>query len=747
MPLSTGNKIKSQDYDQVYNSIFDLMGTTSTGYGAIMLSEPVVPGERVEALQIDQLRLDIERAIVHQNGTGTFIGIDVTPDVPVNNTATTYLVNFLEADPGEDITGNMLARLYTQLQFLSMYPTRAHPSQLETLSFNNSVPSPVSWTCTNYSSTATMILNPNNSGYMTTVNWSWFTPQQVQYFFNLGGSIEPDIEIVSGRINDITAWQPLIDAVNTIRFDLDKFNEAKNNGNQYKYIISGSGAYLLEGARAVTHVPVVITTEVDTQIYAANAIILTFTLNGSQISGSLTFVAGVGKKGKKKKKIGKIFSKKKIFDIYDKTILGRYIRVSLKLITDYKTTVPVSHNGGISAQLPQTMLIGNYLSATPRPIPQFSTYVGGVTDSQTVTLLNNSALTCTVSDVVLSGYSYGTVSETQFVIPPYGSHTFTVQYNGTVAGVHRGYIDVLCNINRLTLFTEVIIGGTTPSSWTVTTTTNALLSQEFVVDHAGGNFRRFNATLNVTYPGMQGYSLLEHVPDTLDKFRVDFDPGGMENGIYPAEVQVDVEPLDSSEDPVTFLVPLNINLNVENRNISTWISAMFYDGVKLGLSYDVIGGFRYLTIGIGRSNPQVSELGTVETFNSWSEVYRVPVNKDVEDTLYPKDYLVKGPDVFNKKFGVGTSRGNLITVKNWHGNLQLLLNTPSDYGSTDTERKVLTGLATAFYYYAEKSNRLTQLETDDLQVGNHRGTTNYLVGFGREGQIVTHYVPIIFENI
>ena len=81
----------------------------------------------------------------------------------------------------------------------------------------------------------------------------------------------------------------------------------------------------------------------------------------------------------------------------------------------------------------------------------------------------------------------------------------------------------------------------------------------------------------------------------------------------------------------------------------------------------------------------------METFNSWSEVYRVPVNKDVEDTLYPKDYLVKGPDVFNKKFGVGTSRGNLITVKNWHGNLQLLLNTPSDYGSTDTERKVLTG--------------------------------------------------------
>ena len=138
-----------------------------------MLSEPVVPGERVEALQIDQLRLDIERAIVHQNGTGTFIGIDVTPDVPVNNTATAYLVNFLEADPGEDITGNMLARLYTQLQFLSMYPTRVHPSQLETLSFNNSVPSPVSWTCTNYSSTATMILNPNNSGYMTTVNWSW----------------------------------------------------------------------------------------------------------------------------------------------------------------------------------------------------------------------------------------------------------------------------------------------------------------------------------------------------------------------------------------------------------------------------------------------------------------------------------------------------------------------------------------------------------------------------------------------
>lgn len=726
-------KISAFLQNKVYNALFDLMGTTSTGYGATLIANPVVPGDLIRADNWDNLRVDIERCLIHQTGTST-------NDVYIANTGT--LAEF-----------SVPARMYTDIQYLQKNVGTVDPSQLETFTHNTRRVSDAVWTSTNYSSTVTMLAG---QGYITAVNWSWFYESQLNYFFNLGGKMSPEVSIVGGRTIERSAWTPLVAAVNNVQFGRTEYLQALSNPSKtFTFVVSGSGDTTQSPAlRALTtpwvkHLkPIYNTKYKNTKQYSANAITVTFKIMNNTVVGTLNFLVGLGFKHKGSyKKTGKIVTKKwnkkhnlikgyYVQDIFTRNIIGRYIAVRVQFDTDFVTTYPNGSNGGIAAQLPQTQIVANSLSASPAPVPQFTMGIDENSLVETVTLRNNSTYSCHVSDITLSGYSTGTVTPRVFSIDPHSSQDIQIQYSGTAPGHYRGYVNILNDVNPLVLFTEVNVGSTSPKMLDVNTSTYDLISQNFLVNHAGGYFKDFSVTMSTS----TGFSLTPLIEGTDDKFNITFNGYHFANGTYTTTATVVINPLDSSQQPTVWTVPLTVSLNVTNRHLGDWESCILGNNTRLGISYDIIDGRTYITAGIGSNNPVMTELRSDElTFASWAEVYRMPL-ENTTTKLYSRDYCVKfaeGSEFgfrYGNYFGVGTAEQSLLTLNYDKGNVEVLMNTLYQIPSENTTEAI--DLSTAFRYY--DSTRRYQLQSETgLTEG---GETYVFAGFERTGDVVLNLV-------
>ena len=698
LKLSRDNVILSDDCNFIHDYLFDFAGTTATGYGANLKGNTVQVGDAIRASNWDNLINDVKRVLVHQNGNNDHI---ITP-----------------ASTGTVVLAATPDRMYTTLQFLEINKSQVHPSQIATMTANTDKGIFRDWTCTNFISTSSMLLGSSNNGFISSINWSFEYQSQINYFFNLGGSIKPEISIVGGRDQDIQGWQPIIDHINTIEFGKSEFLSALASEDlSWKYVAIGSG----------NTSTAVLSTGTITNSYKTNAVIAKFQIVGSTIIGSVNFVAGLGKKQNGKKKKGTF-------------IQGQYISVSLYLSTDFKTTYIVGNNGGISAQKPQTQLISRYVSASPAPLNEFSFGTGLSSDPQVITLNNNSTFTCVVSNIVLGGYTHGTVTPTTMTIPAHSNRSFAIQYYGTVPGYYKGTISILQNVNPLTLFAEINVGAVNPIKLITTVTNTAIVSQDFLVDHRGGEYEKFEVTFPENNPA--GFTYLGPIANNEDKFRVTFDPKVDEtNGTFQTTATVKVYPLDSSLDIVDIQVPIKITTDVIfYQALGSWMSALGYDNSCLGLTYDIIGGIRYLTVGIGFGTSLDIRGLQVENPNyGWSTIYRIPINKNfASETLHTKDYPVKLgipiPEI-GDYFGVGNAAGSILTVKNYRGNLEIDLNVLNNFSTVDWQQQILEGIAGAFYYYDETLHRNTQLVSPDIN-----GQTEYFTGFDVYGNTITDLV-------
>jgi hypothetical protein len=341
-----------------------------------------------------------------------------------------------------------------------------------------------------------------------------------------------------------------------------------------------------------------------------------------------------------------------------------------------------------------------------------------------------------VSDIVLSGYTTGTAFPSTFDIAPHSSTDISLYYVGHAPGHYIGLVDVLCNINRLTLFTEVNVGSTNPKSVELTTSTYDIISQDFQVDHAGGYFKDFAVNFGVYNPS-NGFTNTSHVGKTNDVFNITFDPDNLANGTYVSTATVTVNPMDSSVEPSVFKTHMTVHLNVDNRHVADWTSAILGTNTVLHLSYDIIGGRKYFTAGIGSNTAPISELrGRHTEFPSWQEVYRIPLG-DVLAKFYSKDYLAKSQPNFTygNYFGVGTGKGSILNVEyDGKGNLEILMNALFEIPAANaTEAQ---DLSTALRYY--DSRRAHQLQNSSgLTQG---GQTYMFVGFDRSGDTLTSLV-------
>jgi hypothetical protein len=700
-------KILASYQNLIHNRLFNLLGTTSTGYGSALLATPVAVGDVIEPDTWNQLGHDVVRCVIHQYG-------------PAFDTPSTYDLDIgkvLNATTGTIVTPEAPDRLFTNVQLLSATSSTAHPSQLVTEPIYPEDTSANSWNNHWVSGQWQEISNNRwqevnrSNGYATSMSFTWFHPIQLNYFFNLGGSLTPRVAISGSISSELASWRPLVETLNTVKFGKTEYYTALATSDKiYRRIISKPA------------VP---------GVSYAKAIIVKYQIRGSVISLTVNFIAG--------------FSKLKTTN---STVRGKWktggkgkkqdTLVNLRIRADVFTTYSTGASGGVQAPIPQPQLVGGFLSAPIDPIAPFTFATGSSSDSRTIVLRNNSTLTCTISNITLSGsghgYSTGTVSTTTMVIAPISSSSFRVQYSGNTPGYNRGYIYITSNVNPVVLFTEINIGGVEPNKWISTTTNTSLMTQDFVVDHAGGNYRSFD----VSIAPVAGFTCIPHIPgDNYDSFRVTFNPVGRSNGVYSTTATVVIHPLDTSLRDIIARIPITITRNIREQHLGSWISARGYMNEVIGFSYDWIGGRKYLTIGLG-VNSTLSQLRTVNSFSTWDEVYRIAITGNA-NTYHTVGNIIKSQDFFEGNtvgyhFGVGNSLNSVCTIKdNGTGNLSIVMNTVREQTGDSVAEGILTSLANAAYYYDETVNRVTQLET-------LAPLTHFFTGFTAVGAVKTKLV-------
>ena len=690
--------ILSDYYNYLRESLFELAGTTASGYGCVLLCDPIeqVGGHypTVQTFEWNQMHEDLLRCIVHQNGTSTN--------------------NLILANTGTIINDSIPDRNWTELQFLEVNPGKVAPNQLAVMRTNTYEISPDEWV-------SDWVYGPGwntitSNGYITAVSYTWFHPIQMNYFFNLGSSITPELQTTSTNALVWEAWEPLIKVVNSITFGRTEFQAALENGGIFQRTVT-------RGSQGPT----------------SKAITITFQIIGSVLTVSIEFLADYYKKKKKGKgKHGAGY--------------GNYI-VALRISSDFVTKYSTDYLGGIRAPIPQSQLMGNTLSAPAAPVPIFSFATGSQSTATTITLRNNSTQTCNISNMSLTGYTTGTLSTSTMVIAPHTSNTFNLRYSGNVAGYYQGNIRILSNINNLTLFTQLNIGGVVPNHFTASTNTNDLIVQDFIVDHAGGQYRDFIIS-TISQPGFS-YEIIPSGIYSNGGFRVTFNPHGLPNGLYYKDIEVNILPSDTALETVTIHVPINITTNILNQELGHWISALGLNNDVIGFSYGYIGGYKYITVGVGSSpaivssgNPLISQLRSENTFTTWQDVYRIPLTSATPVVYHVNDYQIKGTSETSVgyHFGVGNAQNSICSIKDdGRGNLSIVMNTVREQSTDAAIATTISGLVNAFYYYDETSDRTNQLENiEDFVDGIF---THYFAGFNNTGHVITTLVnPNLFSN-
>ena len=685
--------IFSDEQNLIYDEVVNLMGATSTGYGSPISAYRVDPGDKVTGEDFNLLKDDIRRMIVHQFGTNS-----------------NYLSKLRDAIPGTDVNNSVPQRLWTQVQFLKADPTRVSEENVRSMTINTKKDSLPEWTSTGPFA---------SNGYIAPSSFTWTTPSDATYFFNTGGTMHPIIEIVSTSTNAVEEelWEPLIAQANAIVFDKPKFLQLQQTGEWVEEF-----------------------TNEDTDLPPRGlAVEFSFFTQGNTVFRNvilavMRFFAGRSdKKGKK----GKDDS----------------VTVRINLRTTFETFYATAELGGIASPLPQTQLTGGYISAPPIPIPTFTFAVNG-SDSQEVVLRNNTGIDTKVNNISLTpppeytqeeypelfpGYSTGTVSTSTFVIPNGESRSFTVTYSGNVPGVFKGKVYVQTTASDLVLFTDLSIGQVDPGFWTRTVTTDNLISQDFTINLAPNVFKGFSVTLDPNnIPGFRLYPKINN-----NTFRVEYDPAFATPGVKSTNAQVRIFRFDTTNsEPLN--IPINITTNVLYANLQSWISAAGPDDRVLGMSYDIFGGRRYFTVGIGVAG-DASELGNqLLEFPSWEEVYRMELTTESRKRFMNDETIVKrtefsGGNTISSFFGVGNAKGSMLTINDYGtGDLRIDMNTVRTFVTIDNnEAKTLRALANAFFYYDETVERKRQKE-EPAQFQD--GFTRYVTGINRGGALLTSLV-------
>lgn len=303
--------------------------------------------------------------------------------------------------------------------------------------------------------------------------------------------------------------------------------------------------------------------------------------------------------------------------------------------------------GAFTAPQPRVTLV-NFFGDTYTPITvptkilsvttpsAYSWSRGNTSAAQTINITNNGNSTATISSITFSNASEvtqvtnftGLGGTTSFTLNPSQTKSFTLAYTGsTVGGVYNSSFTVLSDNDSgiITVPTTQTITATPfsftviPSSVTAVSTGLSIYRQDFVLDISPTEATaQFSAAFSTSTkaPGSAGWSISVNnstaAPIEGSSYRtgptVLFSPIGTTSTSFAATAVLDISLL-RTDTSGSANQTVNMNLAWSNpvdpittRNLGTWLSPMAAYNSVVGMSYDLIDGERYLTIGVGMDN-------------------------------------------------------------------------------------------------------------------------------------------------
>jgi hypothetical protein len=344
------------------------------------------------------------------------------------------------------------------------------------------------------------------------------------------------------------------------------------------------------------------------------------------------------------------------------------LEVTNTFIYEYST-------GAINAPQPATT-VQKSLGDTTIPIvlptkvlsvstPSAYSWVTGQTSSaQTVNITNSGNSTATVSSITFSNASgitqvtnfTGLGGSTTFTLDPSQTKSFTLAYSGSaIGGPYNSSFTVNSNndtgpitIATSQTITRIPFGATiSPASISTVLTNFDTVIQDFLIQSTNGDTFTYGAELLniISPPGAVGWTLEQGTSRPVGP-RVSFSPAGTNVGSFSASVNLFVNVVSSvSGENQTFLIPFIVDCILPTSgNLGTWLSPMGPDNSVIGISYDVVGPERYLTIGIGMGadgSVQLNQggIGSVDVNNLGLSG---DPNPNLGQPLYPATYSTWG---------------------------------------------------------------------------------------------------------
>ena len=421
-------------------------------------------------------------------------------------------------------------------------------------------------------------------------------------------------------------------------------------------------------------------------------------------------------------------------------------------------------------------LEGNLYTPFPTPtktlgvseLDDFIVYLTRASNTQTVYLTNsgNSALTITsvqfTSQDVTPIYSFGAGwVNSSTTINAGTSRSFQLSYQGDRVGEFVNSFTIKSNndagnfkVTTIQKVDTVFDFGIEPSAMAeIIENYGAQRYQDFTIIPYYGTVNSISASLT----GDPGYSVQVIDNQTV---RVTFDTNevGNADGTYESVLSITVNGVTKTVNNAAVVL---ID-DTQYRHIASWISPASYDNSIVGMSYDIIGGVKTLTIGVGaggNGTPEYTAGGSIfiststlglagaevlEVYPYWGEVYKIEL--DGTENRYQANTSTRvklsGDVAYASYFGEYESHGTICIVDDdGYGNLTIRMNHLRENAETESLNRTLDNLTRSFYYYSSSDvpSRYANTQPGPILDGT---VTEQFTGFYNNGAVVTSIVSL-----
>ena len=383
--------------------------------------------------------------------------------------------------------------------------------------------------------------------------FTWADANSANYFFNLGGRLTFELGYTPGSYTgDNATWVTIINnastAIGALVYDRTRFVV----GGSVTLYTTGTGNVITITANKVN----------------SSTVTLTVTLTNT---GAGTFLPVINK---------------------------FHYEYSLGAITAPRPSISVPHTFGDSYS---PVFVAHRILSVSAPTP-FSFTAEQTSGSQTITLNNYGNSSLTVNGVIFSddpNVTHHASITLPIVIAANGSSTFNLTYSSSTPGTFYSSFLIQSDNDAgdVTVTTEQDVAKV-PFSFTLSPsgvsldpkTTRSVEQQKFNIVPSHGNYTIYTASISAG----SGFTLSTAPADGPI---VTFSPGTLGVGVYSTRLTVNIT---SDNGSYSTYADITINLVASaNVHYGSFLSAYAsYDSV-IGVSYDMISGVNYITIGVG----------------------------------------------------------------------------------------------------------------------------------------------------